>query len=86
MTNYKRTAYRFSDFAHRSNHCSGLEKKPAAGYSGLRRSWFLPGGHGIADLYSPATPRPQAIHLVGIESPGLTAAPSIATHLLLIVV
>jgi glycerol-3-phosphate dehydrogenase len=51
------------------------------GYSGLRPKLVPPTGHGIADFVITRDPAvPQAIHLVGIESPGLTAAPSIAEH------
>jgi glycerol-3-phosphate dehydrogenase len=51
------------------------------GYSGLRPKLVPPGGKGIADFVIMRDPEvPQAIHLVGIESPGLTAAPSIAGH------
>jgi L-2-hydroxyglutarate oxidase LhgO len=40
-----------------------------------------PGGKGIADFVITRDSNvPQAIHLVGIESPGLTAAPAIADH------
>src|SRR5271170_1625227 len=49
------------------------------GYSGLRPKLVPPTGHGIADFVITRDPVvPQAIQLVGIESPGLTAAPSIA--------
>ena len=49
------------------------------GYSGLRPKLVPPTGHGIADFVITRDPAvPQAIQLVGIESPGLTAAPSIA--------
>jgi glycerol-3-phosphate dehydrogenase len=51
------------------------------GYSGLRPKLVPPTGHGIADFVITQDPVvPQAIQLVGIESPGLTAAPSIAEH------
>jgi glycerol-3-phosphate dehydrogenase len=51
------------------------------GYSGLRPKLVPPTGHGIADFVITRDPSvPQAIHLVGIESPGLTAAPAIALH------
>jgi glycerol-3-phosphate dehydrogenase len=51
------------------------------GYSGLRPKLVPPTGHGIADFVIERDPAvPQAIQLVGIESPGLTAAPSIAEH------
>ena len=51
-------------------------------YSGLRPKLVPPGGHGIADFIIARDPAcPRAIHLVGIESPGLTAAPAIARHL-----
>jgi len=50
-------------------------------YSGLRPKLVPPGGHGIADFVIKRDPGcPRAIHLVGIESPGLTAAPAIARH------
>jgi glycerol-3-phosphate dehydrogenase len=49
------------------------------GYSGLRPKLVPPGHKGIADFVITRDPNiPQAIHLVGIESPGLTAAPAIA--------
>ena len=49
------------------------------GYSGLRPKLVPPTGHGIADFVIERDPAvPQAIQLVGIESPGLTAAPAIA--------
>ncbi len=51
------------------------------GYSGLRPKLVPPDKHGIADFVITRDPKvPQAIHLVGIESPGLTAAPAIANH------
>lgn len=51
------------------------------GYSGLRPKLVPPGGKGYADFVITRDPAvPQAIHLVGIESPGLTAAPAIAAH------
>ena len=50
-------------------------------YSGLRPKLVPPGGHGIADFVITRDPKvPRAIHLVGMESPGLTAAPAIAEH------
>lgn len=53
------------------------------GYSGLRPKLIAPGERGPADFIITRDEKvPQAIHLVGIESPGLTAAPSIARHVL----
>ena len=50
-------------------------------YSGLRPKLVPPDQHGMADfvIERDATV-PQMIHLVGMESPGLTAAPSVARH------
>jgi glycerol-3-phosphate dehydrogenase len=50
-------------------------------YSGLRPKLVPPTGHGIADFVITRDPvYSRAIQLVGIESPGLTAAPAIARH------
>jgi glycerol-3-phosphate dehydrogenase len=57
------------------------ERDLQLGYSGLRPKLVPPGGKGIADFVITCDSNlPQAIHLVGIESPGLTAAPAIAEH------
>jgi len=57
------------------------ERDLQLGYSGLRPKLVPPDRHGIADFVITRDPKvPQAIHLVGIESPGLTAAPAIANH------
>jgi L-2-hydroxyglutarate oxidase LhgO len=51
------------------------------GYSGLRPKLVPPTGKGVADFVITRDPAvPQAIHLVGMESPGLTAASSVAEH------
>ncbi len=51
------------------------------GYSGLRPKLVPPDGEGIADfVITRDAAVPQAIQLVGIESPGLTAAISIGNH------
>jgi glycerol-3-phosphate dehydrogenase len=48
-------------------------------YSGIRPKIVPPGGKEIGDFIVTRDPEvPRAIHLVGIESPGLTAAPSLA--------
>jgi glycerol-3-phosphate dehydrogenase len=48
-------------------------------YSGLRPKLTPPGTEGMADfVITKDINVPQAIHLIGIDSPGLTAAPSIA--------
>ena len=58
-----------------------VERDLQLGYSGLRPKLVPPGGKGIADFVITRDSKvPQAIHLVGIESPGLTAAPAIAEH------
>jgi len=50
-------------------------------YTGLRPKLVPPTGKGIVDfVIEPDKEFPQVIHLVGIESPGLTAAPAIARH------
>jgi glycerol-3-phosphate dehydrogenase len=50
-------------------------------YTGLRPKLVPPTGKGIADfVIEPDREFPQVIQLVGIESPGLTAAPAIARH------
>ena len=51
------------------------------GYTGLRPKLIPPGSQGIADfVIEPDKEVPRVIQLVGIESPGLTAAPAIAKH------
>src|SRR6202040_625173 len=48
-------------------------------FSGLRPKLVPPDQHGMADFVIERDARvPQMIHLVGMESPGLTAAPSVA--------
>jgi glycerol-3-phosphate dehydrogenase len=50
-------------------------------YTGLRPKLVPPDGQGIADfVIEPDPDFPQIIHLVGIESPGLTAATAIAAY------
>jgi glycerol-3-phosphate dehydrogenase len=57
------------------------EKDLQLGYSGLRPKLVPPEGKGLADFVITRDPKvPQAIQLVGIESPGLTAAISIGNH------
>ena len=79
--NYEKDRLPISDFVHSAKILLPEieEKDLQLGYSGLRPKLVPPGGHGIADFVIARDAKvPQAIHLVGIESPGLTAAPSIA--------
>ena len=51
------------------------------GYTGLRPKLKAPGEAGVADFVIEADSEvPRVIHLIGIESPGLTAAGAIAEH------
>jgi len=51
------------------------------GYTGLRPKLIPPGDPGIADFVIERDKEvPRVIQLIGIESPGLTAAPAIAKH------
>jgi glycerol-3-phosphate dehydrogenase len=51
-------------------------------YSGIRAKLVPPGGKGPADfIIERDADFPRVIHLVGIESPGLTSAPAIAEQL-----
>jgi glycerol-3-phosphate dehydrogenase len=81
--NYEKNRLPIADFAHSAKTLLPEieERDLQLGYSGLRPKLVPPGGRGIADFVITRDPNvPQAIHLVGIESPGLTAAPSIANH------
>jgi len=51
------------------------------GYTGLRPKLAAPSHKGIMDFVITRDLRvPQAVHLVGMESPGLTAAPAVANY------
>jgi glycerol-3-phosphate dehydrogenase len=79
--NYERGRLPIADFAHSAKTLLPEieEKDLQLGYSGLRPKLVPPEGKGIADFVITRDPKvPQAIQLVGIESPGLTAAISIA--------
>jgi glycerol-3-phosphate dehydrogenase len=81
--NYEKNRLPIADFAQSAKTLLPEieERDLQLGYSGLRPKLAPPGGKGIADFVITRDPRvPQAIHLVGIESPGLTAAPAIANH------
>ncbi|MFB3142561.1 MAG: FAD/NAD(P)-binding oxidoreductase, partial [Acidobacteriota bacterium] len=50
-------------------------------YSGIRAKLVPPGEKGLGDFVVTRDPvYPCVIHLVGIDSPGLTAAASLARH------
>jgi glycerol-3-phosphate dehydrogenase len=79
--NYERGRLPIRDFAESAKTLlPELEERDLQlGYSGLRPKLVPPTGKGIADFVITRDPAvPQAIHLVGMESPGLTAAPSVA--------
>src|SRR5690348_12020686 len=81
--NYERGRLPIAEFAHSAKTLLPEieEKDLQLGYSGLRPKLVPPDGKGIADFVITRDPKvPQAIQLVGIESPGLTAAPAIAEH------
>src|SRR5881398_3589881 len=62
------------------------ERDLQLGYTGLRPKLAPPSHKGIIDFVITRDANvPQAIQLVGIESPGLTAAPAIANHVYKIV-
>jgi glycerol-3-phosphate dehydrogenase len=79
--NYERGRLPIADFARSAKTLlpEVEERDLQLGYSGLRPKLVPPEGKGIADFVITRDPKvPQAIQLVGIESPGLTAAISIA--------
>jgi len=81
--NYERDRLPIADFAESAKTLLPEieEKDLQLGYSGLRPKLVPPDGKGIADFVITRDPAvPRAIQLVGIESPGLTAAISIAEH------
>ena len=82
--NYERNRLPIKDFAESAQALLPEVKVEdlQRGYSGLRPKLVPPGGKGIADFVITRDAKvPQAIHLVGIESPGLTAAPAIGRHI-----
>lgn len=81
--NYEKNRLPIADFAESAKTLLPEIKESdlQLGYSGLRPKLVPPNGSGIADFVITRDPAvPQAIHLVGMESPGLTAAPAIAEH------
>jgi glycerol-3-phosphate dehydrogenase len=83
--NYERGRLAIRDFAESAKTLLPeiREEDLQLGYSGLRPKLVPPTGHGIADFVITRDPKvPQAIHLVGMESPGLTAASAVANYVL----
>jgi glycerol-3-phosphate dehydrogenase len=70
---YERDRLTVADFA------EGARILVQLAYSGLRPKLVPPDQHGMADFVIERDAKvPRMIHLVGMESPGLTAAPSVA--------
>jgi L-2-hydroxyglutarate oxidase LhgO len=81
--NYERDRIAIPEFAEDVKHMVPEieERDLQLAYSGLRPKLVPPSGKGIADfVIEPDREFPRVIQLVGIESPGLTAAPAIAKH------
>jgi L-2-hydroxyglutarate oxidase LhgO len=81
--NYERGRLAISEFAADAKTLVPeiVEQDLQLAYSGLRPKLVPPDGKGIADfVIEPDREFPRVIQLVGIESPGLTAAPAIARH------
>jgi glycerol-3-phosphate dehydrogenase len=79
--NYERDRLPIAEFAHSAKTLlpEVEESDLHLGYSGLRPKLVPPEGKGVVDFVIARDPAvPQAIQLVGIESPGLTGALSIA--------
>jgi glycerol-3-phosphate dehydrogenase len=86
--NYEKDRLPIADFAHSAKTLLPEieEKDLQLGYSGLRPKLAPPDHKGIVDfVITRDAVVPQAIHLVGMESPGLTAAPAVAKHVTQIV-
>jgi len=82
--NYERERLAVSDFAQSARELIPVieESDLQLGYSGLRPKLVPPGVKQQADFVIARDENVrQVIHLVGIESPGLTAAPSIARQI-----
>jgi len=82
--NYERDRLAIRDFAQSAKTLLPEvdETDLQLGYSGLRPKLVPPDGKGLADFVITRDPSvPEAIHLVGMESPGLTGAISIGQHL-----
>jgi glycerol-3-phosphate dehydrogenase len=81
--NYERDRLTIADFVQGAKPLlpEVQESDLQLGYSGLRPKLVPPGSKGYADFVITRDPAvPQAIHLVGMESPGLTAAPAVAAY------
>jgi glycerol-3-phosphate dehydrogenase len=81
--NYEKNRLPIADFAESAKTLLPEieERDLQLGYTGLRPKLAPPSHKGIVDFVITCDPQvPQAIHLVGMESPGLTAAPAIAEH------
>ena len=81
--NYERDRLPIAAFAESAKHLLPEieERDLQLGYSGLRPKLAAPDHKGIVDFVITRDPKvPQAIHLVGMESPGLTAAPAVGEH------
>ena len=79
--NYERDRESVEAFAQGARHLlPNIEARDMMpSFSGIRPKLVAPGENGTKDFIIERDPvHPYAIHLVGIESPGLTAAPSIA--------
>jgi L-2-hydroxyglutarate oxidase LhgO len=86
--NYERERLAIKDFAQSAKTLlpEVEESDLQLGYSGLRPKLVPPEGQGLADFVITRDPLvPEAIHLVGMESPGLTGAISIGRHVLKLV-
>ena len=81
--NYEKNRLPVSDFAESAKTLlpEVEESDLQLGYSGLRPKLMPPGAKEVVDFVITRDPVvPQAIQLVGMESPGLTGALSIASH------
>ena len=82
--NYERNRLPIAAFAESAKHLLPEieEGDLQLGYSGLRPKLVPAENKGIVDFVITRDPEvSRAIHLVGMESPGLTAAPAVAEHL-----